>query len=256
MCFIQVPDDKELLSKLHQLRDILPEQGERRIRHNDVRLFQQFDAFRRSEVSVALELVDADFLRIGNSVAIAVAEILQPDGLFAIVTGEEVTVLVFVAGRYQPFQPQRLELVREVEEEVGHARVVAVAQHRLAAKMLLVVRQFALDVLQLGVELVLFGLSGRVEGLVSHVVLSMPAAMPSRREEGNEKARPQSMPTPEAVGQACVEHMGERARGRVCYGSTQGHVGPCLKETTLESVLRFPVWRRLAVAKMGDVWLV
>ena len=40
-------------------------------------------------------------------------------------------------------------------EEVAHPRIVAVAQDGLAAKVRLVVRKFAFDVLEAGVELVL-----------------------------------------------------------------------------------------------------
>jgi len=125
-------ENQELLSELHQLRDIFAEERERRVRDDDVRLHQQFDAFGRAEVAVTLQLVDADLLRIGNAVAVLVAVVDERDRALAVVLRKEVRRLVLVARRDEALQPQRLELEGEVVEEVGDARIVAVAQDRLA----------------------------------------------------------------------------------------------------------------------------
>lgn len=67
------------------------------------------------------------------------------------------------------------------------------------------------------------------------------------------RARPQSMPISEALSQACVCRMGERAPGGAL----------CLKDRHKAVILtlplyddgrkceRFPRWRRLAVAKLS-----
>ena len=68
---------------------------------------------------------------------------------------EEITLLALVARRDQLLQPQLLEAVGEVVEEVAHAGVVAVAVNDLALEVSFVVAQLALDVAQLRVELVL-----------------------------------------------------------------------------------------------------
>ena len=39
-------------------------------------LFEKFYALLRAEVAVALKLADADFLRVGNAIAIPISEVL------------------------------------------------------------------------------------------------------------------------------------------------------------------------------------
>ena len=70
---ILIPDNQELLVILNQLRNILPEQRKRRIGDDDVRLFQEFNTFSASKVSIAFQGQYADFFRIGNVVAVLVA---------------------------------------------------------------------------------------------------------------------------------------------------------------------------------------
>ena len=51
---IHIPDDQKLLLVLHELRDILAEQRERRIGDDDVGLLQKLDALAAPEVAIAL----------------------------------------------------------------------------------------------------------------------------------------------------------------------------------------------------------
>ena len=55
---VSLPDNQELLAVSDQLRDVLAEQAEGRIRHHDVRLLQKFDAFFTSEISISIKLLD------------------------------------------------------------------------------------------------------------------------------------------------------------------------------------------------------
>jgi hypothetical protein len=52
-----------------QLGHEFTEEGEGGVRHHDVGLFEEFDTLRAPEVAVAIELVDADLLWIGDPVA-------------------------------------------------------------------------------------------------------------------------------------------------------------------------------------------
>ncbi len=45
--------------------DILPEEGEGRIRDHDVRLLQEFDGLRAAEIAVAFQEVDLDLVIAG-----------------------------------------------------------------------------------------------------------------------------------------------------------------------------------------------
>ena len=99
--------------------------------------------------------MDADFLGVRYAVAIAVAEILQPNRPFAVVLAEQVAVLVLVASGNQFLQAQLLEVVTEIMEEVAHTRVVAVAEHRLPLEMRLVMLQFVLNINELGIKFIL-----------------------------------------------------------------------------------------------------
>ena len=113
--------------------------------------------------------MDADLLRVGDAVAVLVAVVDERDRPLAVVLRKEVRRLVLVARRDEPLQTKRLELVGKVVEEVGDARIVAVAQDRLAAEVFLVVRELPLDVRELRVELVLLRLLRRVQIAVRHV---------------------------------------------------------------------------------------
>lgn len=75
------------------------------------------------------------------------------------------------------------------------------------------------------------------------------AANPLRGRMETKKRVPDSMPTSEALPQARLIRMGERARdGRILLdGIRQDRVQALLTETTVESVEGFPRWRRLAV---------
>jgi hypothetical protein len=49
------PRDEEPLAALHELRDVLAEQRERRVGHDNIRLAEQGDAFGRTEVAALLK---------------------------------------------------------------------------------------------------------------------------------------------------------------------------------------------------------
>ena len=135
---IFISNDDELLPVLNQLRHIFAEKREGRVCDDDVGLLEEFYALRRAEVTVALKLADAYFLRVGNAVSVSVAKVFQPNRPLAVMAGKEVALLVLVAGGDEPFQPQRLKLVGEVVKKVGNARVVAIAKDGLTPKVLLV----------------------------------------------------------------------------------------------------------------------
>ena len=52
---VHVADDEELLFVFHHQRHVFAEEGERRVRDDDVRLVEERDAFRRAEVAVAFQ---------------------------------------------------------------------------------------------------------------------------------------------------------------------------------------------------------
>ena len=82
------------------------------------------------------------------------------------------------AGGNEFAEPERVEVEREILEEIALVRVVAVAEHGLAAEVLLVVFQFVGDVLHLCVELVLLGTRSGVQVLVtSHSVIRFDALL-------------------------------------------------------------------------------
>ncbi len=224
-------DDEELLFKLHQLRDIFSEERERRIRDDDVGLHHQFNALGRAEVAIALQLVDADLLRIGNAVSVPVSVINERDCALAVVLREEVRRLVLVARRDEPLQTQRLELIGEVVEEVGDARIVAVAKHGLAAEVLLVVSKLPLDIRELRVELVLFRLFRVIQQVVRHIIFLDSVAMRLHRggtedRRLQKRARPRSMPALEALGGPCSSH-GEDAPGAGASCKMDEHKANC-----------------------------
>lgn len=126
---------QELFSILHQLSYIFPKQRERRIGHHNVGLFQQLNTFLAAKVTITFKWFYPYFLSVGDTVAVFVAFIHEKHSLFAFVLAEEIHVLILVASGYKLLQSKKLEVVCKVSEEVAYAWVVAVAQHRLAAKM-------------------------------------------------------------------------------------------------------------------------
>ena len=168
---ILMSNNQELLVILHQLRHILPEQREWRVGDDDVGFFQEFNALSAAEISITLERQHTDFFRIGNVVTILVALVNQIDRFLALTLREQIDILILVAGSYQFLQAEVLEVVGKVREEIADARVVAVAQHGLAAKVLAVVPQLIVDVLQLSIKLILLSLLGLVQILVCHPVV-------------------------------------------------------------------------------------
>jgi hypothetical protein len=161
-----LPIIRNFLSRFLDLSHKFSEQRERRIGDHDVRLFQQVDALCAAEVAIAFQRFHAYFFRIGYVVAVLVALVFQIDRLVTFVLAEEVAFLILIAGGDEAFQPQIFKLVGEIMEEIADARVVAVAEYRLAAEVLFVVLQFILNVGQLGIKLVIFGLVRLGEGAV------------------------------------------------------------------------------------------
>ncbi len=54
-------------------------------------MLEEFNAFRRAEVVVALRLANANFLRVGDSVAVSVAKVFEPNRPFAIMAAASVS---------------------------------------------------------------------------------------------------------------------------------------------------------------------
>ena len=90
--------------------------------------------------------MNTNFFWIGHTIAIAVPVILQPNGLFRIVLTEKITVLIFIAGGNQLFQPQLLKVVAEIMEEIAHTRIIAIAEYYFTIKMCFIVFQFILNI--------------------------------------------------------------------------------------------------------------
>ena len=183
---VHVADDQELLVVFHQERHVLAEERERRIGDNDIRLVEQRDALRRAEVAVALQLrqhvllvLDKPFDvgKVNASVAVLVLH-LGYDNLvrcfpsllsFASSASLRLCVEILskqvqlriddgacgVACRGKALQAQRVEVHREVLEEVAFVWVVAVAEDALPIEVRAVVLQLVLDELEVRVELVL-----------------------------------------------------------------------------------------------------
>ena len=55
MGLVHIADNEKLLVVLDELRDVFAEEGERRIGDDDIGFLEEFDAFGRAEVAVALE---------------------------------------------------------------------------------------------------------------------------------------------------------------------------------------------------------
>ena len=54
-CMVHIPQNQKLFAAVYEQREILFHQGERRVCHHDVALFQQGQTFWRTEVAVALQ---------------------------------------------------------------------------------------------------------------------------------------------------------------------------------------------------------
>ena len=181
---ILVSDDQKLLLVLHELRDILAEQRERRIGDDDVGLLQELNAFGAAEIAVPLELPDRHLVVVDDQVAVPVALVDLADRPFAVALREKIDILALVARRDKTLKLEFLEVVGEVLEEVAPARIVAVAEHDLALEMFLVVPQLVLDVHELRIELVLLAfLRQRQIGRPAHDLASEDEQI----EQGNQK---------------------------------------------------------------------
>ena len=240
---IDIANDEELLLVSHQLRKIFPEEGKRRIGDDDVGLPEEFDAFGRAEVSVAAQFADADFFGVRNPVAVLVAVIDEVYGTLAVVPGKQIDVLVLVAGGDESFEPEGLELVGEIMEEVGNARIVAVAENGLAPEVVAVVSDFFRDVGELRVELVLFRRLGGRQRMGAHVVfLSFPA-----RRRGRKRACPfpwshsQSVAPERARKRLWRKRKGRAQRARLCQ----------LEVRFRKRFSGFPIERRVAQCAVG-----
>ena len=168
---IQIADDQEFLAVFHELRDIWPKLGKRRICNNNVRLFQYLNAFIASKIPVSFQFRHAYVFDIRNAVPVAEPVILKHDGAFIVVSREQVGTLVLVASRYQFFETKALKVVREVVKKFADAGIVAVAIDHLAFEVRPVVREFLLYVCQLGIEFVVLASSGVVQ--VHHATNSL-----------------------------------------------------------------------------------
>ena len=121
-----------------------------------------------TEISVTFEIMDADFFGVRYSITVAVTKILQPNGLLRIVLAEQIAVLVFVAGGDEFLQAQLLKVIAEIMEKVAYTRVIAVAKHSFAFKMLLIMPQLVLNVNKLSIKLVFFGIFRLIQILICH----------------------------------------------------------------------------------------
>ncbi len=153
---VLVPDDQELLPVLHELGNILLEEGEGRVGDHDVRLLEQLDALGAAEVAafregcagvgVLLE-EELDVFDAGRTVSGDILHFLDLDGDRLGLLALAIALIVLterklcagdwgavVAGGYQFFQPELVEVGGEVLEEVALEGVVTVAVDDLAAE--------------------------------------------------------------------------------------------------------------------------
>ena len=165
---VLIANNQELLVVFNQLCNVLSKQRERRIGHNDVCLFKQFDTLLATEIAVAFQWLYANLLCIWCAVAVLVAFIYKIHSLLALVLAEQIHILILVASGYEFLQAEKLEVVGEVSEEVAYAWVVAVAQHRLSTEMVVIVTQFVVYVFELCIELVFFGSLSLVDSSFYH----------------------------------------------------------------------------------------
>ena len=153
---VLIANNQELLVVFNQLCNVLSKQRERRICHNDVCLFKQFDTLLATEIAVAFQWLYANLLCVWYAVAVLVAFVYKIHSLLALVLAEQIHILILVASGYEFLQAEKLEVVGEISEEVAYAWVVAVAQHGLATEMVAIVAQFVVYVFKLCIEFVFF----------------------------------------------------------------------------------------------------
>lgn len=79
------------------------------------------------EVAIALQVVDTCLLGVGQTVAVVAAVVFEPEGPLRVVLTEEVSLLILIAGSNWFLQPQLLEIITEIMEEIADSWVVAVA---------------------------------------------------------------------------------------------------------------------------------
>lgn len=187
---VHVANDEEALAVFHQEGHVLAEKRERRVRHDDVGLVEERNAFGRAEVAVTREprqhvlpvadepfnvgKVDAPVLvlvpHLGDDDLVGLMptrSVRAPPRLHDRPVPEEVELCADdgggrVAGRRQALQTQYIEVHREVLEEIALVGVVAVAQDARAPEVGSVVLQLVLDERKVRVELVLLVLRGIV----------------------------------------------------------------------------------------------
>src|SRR5258705_90506 len=85
---VHMPDDEELFLVLHQLRDILPKQRERRIGDNDVSLLEQVDAFLAAKIAVGFESARLDLREVRKALLLLLAAVLEVDAMRRLVLAE------------------------------------------------------------------------------------------------------------------------------------------------------------------------
>lgn len=185
---LDVTDDQELLSVLHELSDVFLEEGKGRVGDHDVRLFQKRDALGAAEVAPGVLVVAIqrypgglvpleEKLNVGHvrsAVAVLVFHTVEGDGERLGLLALAIPLAIFreqgalagdggaiVAGGDELFEAELIEVGSEVLEEVALEGVVAVAVDDLAAEgvggELPVGLDLLLDVNILGVEFVLLG---------------------------------------------------------------------------------------------------
>ena len=176
--------DRELLAATYKERKEIEKPRERRVRHDDIRLVEEAEAFGAVEAAVALQLPDGNLVAIDLAVPIGVAVVDLVDGLSARLLREEIDVLALVAGGDDALQPKDLETAREVLEEIAAAWVIAVAEDGLARELRTVVAHLVLDVGELRIMLIVLLITRTVDGRVErafHVLLGIIA---KTREHG------------------------------------------------------------------------
>ena len=185
---------------LHELSDVLLEEGEWRVGDDDVRLFQECDALGAAEIASGVLVVCfqglpgglvplEEELNVGNvrsSVSVLVFHTIEGDGERLGLMSLAIPLVVFreqcalasdwgavVAGCDELFEAELVEVGGEVLEEVALEGVVAVAVDDFAAESVGVELQVGLclflDIRVLGVELVLLGRFRGAEALVQRL---------------------------------------------------------------------------------------
>ena len=125
----------------------------------------------RTEISIAIEIMNTKLFRVWHTIAIAIAVIFQPNGTLAIVATEKVTLLTFVASCNEFFQSESFKVVTKIVKEIAYTRVVTITQHCFTSKVLLIVFQFVFNIWKLSIKLVVFILLCLLQCSISHNVI-------------------------------------------------------------------------------------